>query len=503
MNINKLRKLQGASIDSLLLTFMQIVTYATGMITTKIISVSLSLDDYGTYSSVLLVISVAASFTLLGLGDCLNYYYNNKQTCKADEVRNKYVNSIYLAQSVIGVIVGMILLLFRNRIAGYFGNAAVGCLMIIVCFKPWFENMIHLYQVLFVSVGQAKVIAIRNFVLALARVAIVFVALTIFNSLDLVFILLVVVDIIQIVTFNTYFSKRNFRVTVFAGDYRLFKSIFAYSLPMGVYFIMNTLMREIDKLVIASSATQSDLAIYTNCSKQLPLNLFVSSFATVLVPYIMQFVSQKRNREAVSLFSNYMKLGYLSIWMFSGAILIVTKEIIPFLYSDAYLSGEWIFIVYIITGMVQFASMHLIVAANGDTKYLMSISIATLMLNVILNIMLFKLFALFGQAMVGPAVSTLIITIIYTVLILGKSKKILNSNLRDLLDIKDLVFYAIQLLMVGTLCYYCKNLLISAGLNRYFSMIIICGMYCCIIFALHFKEYIQILKIINSYKLAK
>src|SRR5699024_1989481 len=148
---------------------------------------------------------------------------------------------------------------------------------------------------------------------------------------------------------------------------RLFKSIFAYSLPMGVYFIMNTLMREIDKLVIASSATQSDLAIYTNCSKQLPLNLFVSSFATVLVPYIMQFVSQKRNREAVSLFSNYMKFGYLSIWMFSGAILVVTKEIIPFLYTDAYLAGEWIFIVYIVTGMVQFASMHLIVAANGDT----------------------------------------------------------------------------------------------------------------------------------------
>ena len=173
MNIDKLRKLQGASIDSLLLTFMQIVTYATGMVTTKIISISLSLDDYGTYSSVLLVISVAASFTLLGLGDCLNYYYNNKQTCKTDEVRNKYVDSIYLAQSVIGVIVGVILLLFRNRIADYFGNAAVGSLMIIVCFKPWFENMIHLYQVLFVSVGQAKVIAIRNFILALARVAIV------------------------------------------------------------------------------------------------------------------------------------------------------------------------------------------------------------------------------------------------------------------------------------------------------------------------------------------
>lgn len=503
MTINKLRKLQGASIDSLLLTFMQIVTYATGMVTTKIISVSLSLDDYGTYSSVLLVISVAVSFTLLGLGDCLNYYYNNKQICKTEDIRNRYVNSIYLAQSVIGIIVGLALLLFRNQIATYFGNAAVGSLITIICFKPWFENMIHLYQVLFVSVGQAKIIAIRNFVLAVARVAIVFVTLSIFNSLALVFVLLVVVDIVQIVTFNAYFSKTNFRVTVLEGDYRLFKPIFSYSLPMGIYFIMNTLMREIDKLIVANATTQSDLAIYTNCSKQLPLNIFVSSFATVLVPYIMQFVSQGKKQEAVSLFSNYLKLGYLSIWMFSGAILIVAKEIIPFLYSDAYLSGKWIFIIYIITGMVQFASMHLIVAANGDSRYLMSISIVTLMLNAVLNVVLFDVFDLFGQAMVGPAVSTLFVTILYTAIILDRSKKILGSKLNDLLDIKELVIYAIQLLVVGVICFYCKNSMISAGLNRYLAMIVVCGGYCCVVFALHMKEYFKILKIINSYKLSK
>lgn len=503
MNIKKLRKMQGASVDSLLLTFMQIVTYATGMITTKIISVSLSLNDYGTYSSVLLVISVAASFTLLGLGDCLNYYYNNKQTCKNEDDRKRYVNSIYLVQSIVGIVVGLALLFFRGQIAKYFGNSTVSALMLIVCFKPWFENMIHLYQVLFVSVGQAKIIAIRNFILAVTRVIIVFIALSIFNSLSLVFVLLVAVDIVQIVTFHAYFSKKNFRVTVIKGDYRLFKPILAYSLPMGVYFIMNTLMREIDKLVIASAATQADLAIYTNCSKQLPLNLFVSSFATVLVPYIMQFVSQKKNKEAVSLFSNYMKLGYLSIWMFSGAILVVTQEIIPFLYSDSYLSGKWVFVVYIVTGMVQFASMHLIVAAKGDSKYLMSISVLTLILNAIFNVLFYKMFAFIGQAIVGPAISTLTITILYTILILEKSKRILESKLNDLLDIRELIIYTFQLLGVGIVCYYVKTFLISAGINRYIVMICICGVYCCTILAFHFKEYIQVLKVINSYKLSK
>lgn len=501
--LSKLKKLQGASIDSLLLTFMQLVTYATGMIATKIISVSLSLDDYGTYSSVMLVISVASSFTLLGLGDCLNYYYNNKQTCKSEEIRKRYVNTIYLVQSIVGIAVAFILLLFRNQIADYFGNTAVCGLILIVCFKPWFENMIHLYQVLFVSVGQAKIIAIRNFILAMTRIVIIYITLYIFNNLSLIFICLIVVDLIQIVTFKKFFSKQNFQVKILAGDIHLFKEVLVYSLPMGVYFIMNTFMREIDKLVVASVASQADLAVYANCSKQLPLNIFVTSFATVLVPYIMQFVSQKKNEEAVSLFSNYMKLGYLSIWMFSGAILAVTREIIPFLYSDSYLPGQWIFVVYIVTGMVQFASMHLIVTANGDTKYLMSVSIITLALNAVCNVLFYKLFGLFEQAMVGPAVATLLITIIYTLLVLNKSRRILNSKLTDFFNLKEMAIYAIQLLVVGVICYYGKNLLISVGMNRYIAMIASCGVYCTVIFAIHFKEYVQILKVINSYKLSK
>lgn len=503
MNIKRIFNLQGASIDSLLLTFMQLVTYATGMITTKILSMYLSLNDYGTYSSVLLVVSIAASFTLLGLGDCLNYYYNNKQTCKTEEIRNSYVNSIYLVQSTVGVIIAFTLLMFRNQIANYFGNDTVEFLILIVCVKPWFENMIHLYQVLFVSVGQAKIIALRNFLLSVIRVLIIYVSLSFFYSLTLVFAMLVLVDIIQILIFNIYFSKSNFHISILSGEFCLFKPILAYSLPMGIYFIMNTLMREVDKLVIANVSSQADLAVYTNCSKQLPLNLLVSSFAIVLVPYIMQYVSEKRNVDAVSLFSNYMKLGYLSIWMFSGAILTVTKEIIPFFYTDAYLVGKWIFIIYILTGMVQFASMHLIVAANGDTKYLMGISCITLVLNVIFNIMFYKLFSLFGQGIVGPAVSTLIITVLYTVLILLKSRKILESKISDLLNIKSLCIYIIQLVMVGILSFCLKQYLLALGMNRFITMIVICGIYCGVILALHFKEYIQILKIINSYKLSK
>lgn len=497
------RKLRGASVDSLILTFMQFVTYATGMITTKIIATGLSLEDYGTYSSINIIISISASFTLLGLGDCLNYYYNNTQKCSSKQERIDYVNSIYLVQSMVGIFVGIILLLGRGFVANYFDNCAIQALLCIVCFKPWFENTIHLYQVLFVSTGKAKVIAVRNFLLAIIRICIVYISLHILSSLELVFILLVLTDIFQIIIFNRMYAKRNFVVNIFKGSFSKLKPILAYSLPMGVYFITNTLMREIDKLIIGKMASTKELAIYTNSSKQLPLNIFVTAFATVLVPYIMQYVSEKKNEDAVNLFKNYLKLGYMTIWMLSVAIIISTKQIIPFLYSDAYLPGAMIFVLYMIVGMVQFASMHLIIAASGNSKYLMYLSMAMLALNAVLNIILYYVFDKIGEGMIGPAVSTVIVTILYNVLVLNKSIKILNVSIGKLFNFRHIITYCIQLVVLAQLSWWVKEKLIAFGMNRFLAMILICVFYCLFMFMIHIKEYIQILKVINGFKLTR
>ena len=72
----KLKQLKGPAFDSLLLAIIQIVTYATNIITTKVLSISLSLKEYGTYSTVNTVITIAAAITLFGLGDSMNYFFN-------------------------------------------------------------------------------------------------------------------------------------------------------------------------------------------------------------------------------------------------------------------------------------------------------------------------------------------------------------------------------------------------------------------------------------------
>ena len=139
-----------------------------------------------------------------------------------------------------------------------------------------------------------------------------------------------------------------------------------YGFPMGIFALTNTLTRDIDKLIIGYMSDTETVAIYSNCSKVLPFDIIVVSFATVLIPYIMKYISQNQLENSILLFKNYLKIGYYTVWTFGAAVLVVTKQAICFLYSSEYLVGEPIFILYVVDSMIKFASMHLILTASGN-----------------------------------------------------------------------------------------------------------------------------------------
>ena len=72
--INKIFKLRGTSYDAMLLTFAKVVTAILGLLITKLLSTHLSIQEYGTYSQALLIVSTASSMCILGLADATNYF---------------------------------------------------------------------------------------------------------------------------------------------------------------------------------------------------------------------------------------------------------------------------------------------------------------------------------------------------------------------------------------------------------------------------------------------
>ena len=161
-----MKLMEGASWDSLFLTVVKLVTTLTAIIQTKILSVGLSLTDYGTYSQANVVVSLGTSFLLLGLGDAINFFYNDSKQENDTNKKNEIINTIYGIELIAGIIFILIVVLGRYGISLYFSNDALIPLMFIIAFQPMLDNMIYFYQILFVSTGKAKLIALRNLVIS-------------------------------------------------------------------------------------------------------------------------------------------------------------------------------------------------------------------------------------------------------------------------------------------------------------------------------------------------
>jgi len=492
------RALGGAAWDSMFLTFAKFLTLLFGIVLAKILSQGLSLEGYGTYSQANLVVSVVTSLCLFGLGDAVNFFYNKKDDKQAEEARMYIINTVFFIELVVGGICALATVLFRDAICIYFDNPLLSNILIVASLLPVFGNIIYFYQVMYISVGKAKMMAFYNLVLFLIKLVSAYIAVYVVKNILWIYIVLVLMDIMQVLVYKLTLRSNDVFVNPFKFSLKYIKPILAYSLPMGVYAMTSILTRDIDKLVIGRIAGTETLAIYTNCSKHLPFDFFVVSFATVLIPHIVRCVTEKNKEQSVTLFSSYMKIGYYSVWILGGAVLIAPAAVISFLYADAYVVGKTVFVLYVFDNMLRFASMHLVLTAAGKAKNLMAYSLVSLVLNVILNIILY-----YAMGMIGPAVATLIVALIYTLMVMEKTVKVLEVKWSEIFDVKDILAFLLSLIILWGVMKGLNTLLLFVGVHKYVAMMISMGIYGVSALLLHGKKIFHVMKIINQFKNAK
>ena len=101
-------KNKGVASDSILLIFVKAVTILISLVVTRLLSTYLSLEEYGTYSQILLISSTISSIILLGMTDATNYFYNSSN----DEKKIKYISTIFITQVIIGLMTSVFLIFY-------------------------------------------------------------------------------------------------------------------------------------------------------------------------------------------------------------------------------------------------------------------------------------------------------------------------------------------------------------------------------------------------------
>ena len=304
------------------------VTIFLGFAITRLLSQHFSVFDYGTYSQITLIVSTISSITILGMMDGVNYFF-----CKEHNVdkRNTYVSTIFSLQYFINIIVAIVVLCCSVPISQYFGNDALRSLLIFAAVLPVMQNSISILQILFVAIGKAKLIAVRNLLVSSIKLVCVVLACYLFDNIVIILISTVLLDFLQIVYFFVVLKKNQCKINPFHFEKELIGEILSYCIPMAMFTIVGSLNRDCDKYVISIFTDTENLAMYTNASKALPFDIIMTSFCTVILPCLTRWISQKQFKKVEELYKSFVEITYVSTTILAICAICVSRELMMLL----------------------------------------------------------------------------------------------------------------------------------------------------------------------------
>lgn len=425
--------------NSLMLTFVQCITLVTSMAQTKILSLKLSMLAYGTYSQGILIANTVMPFLLLGMGNAVNYFFNQDQS---EVNKKKYVDTIFSIVFYTNLISGILILFLKDWICRFFGNDLLGPIILLIAFRPLMENIISLYQPLFISANMAKMIAIRNLIIGVVKVLAVGIVTEVSTDITVIFLILLLLDVLQLLFLRGIYEHRNQKVSYLRISKKIVLPVLQYAFPLGLSVMVGTLSLNMDKYIVGKMLTTEEFALYSNMAKELPFSFGISSLTTIIIPILIRLKATGRMEELKSLWKQYIEFGIIITWILVAGALVCGKELIIFLYSEEYVGGILIFNIYLIVSMTRITYFGMVQTLFGETKKIFYYSCMSLLLNCVLNYIFIIRFGI-----IGPAIATLLSIVLVNGLQLRKGLQLLELQFADVFYIKKLFLLISKLLL--------------------------------------------------------
>lgn len=480
----------GVAGDSIALAFVKMITTVLGLVTTRILCGLLSKTDYGTYSQVLLLVSSISSITILGMSDGINYYYNNN---KESDKGLEYVSTLFAMQFFVSLFCMLLIVLISPKLILYFKNDSLRKLLVFVYILPFMQNLISMLQVLFISIGEAKKIAYRNLIISISNLVLFSIGSIYIRQIYILLLFTTLLNTAQIIYFSIVLFKSGIVISLKKIKFNYTKDILKYCIPMAMFIMTNALSRDIDKYVISAFTNAETLAMYSNAAKILPFDIIMTSFVTVLMPVVTRVLGEKKYDQAQKVYGDFLMISYLSTVILAAGVIPIASNAMSFLYSEKYIDGTAIFVIYIIIDIIRFMGLSIVLSATGNSAVLMKISLISLGVNAVLNIILFRILGV-----LGPAISTLIVMLSAGVYTLYRSSKAMQSNILKILDLKQLMRNTYVIVLVCIAEYGLAKILNNTLTNNFLILAICYGFYAVIVLLALKKPIIYYYKELNK-----
>lgn len=487
MNVNKINE-KNIGKDTVKLTASKIMVTMITLISSMLLARFRSLEEYGTYSQLLMSVNLVCAFVMLGLPNSINYFLAKANT---EEERSKFLSVYYTLNTILSILTGILLVLFIPLLEKIFSNECIRSFWYFLALFPWtkiimssVENLLIVYKKTYMLMSYR----VANSIALLLVIALV----QYFDGTFMVYMIMyLLVEIIF--TLCTYWMAKSssYSLTVL-WDKKLIKSIMIFSIPIGVATMIGTLNIELDKLVITSFFTTEELAIYSNASRELPVTIIAASLTSVLLPQMVRLLQQEKVKEAVSLWKSATIISFAIICFVAIACVVFAPEVITILYSKKYLDGVSVFRIYSLALLLKATYYGMILNATGKTKFIMFSSVGSLALNFILNYLLY-----FSFGFNGPAFATLLSSLVMMLVQLFYTAKVCHIKAIDIFPWKDTGILMLLNICAGWVFYQIHKLLIQ-HLNSICSAIFLGCVWFIIMCIILYKPLLKQWRILNE-----
>ncbi len=474
MDISKRKSTLGG--DAITLTVSRVLVSLLGLVTSMLLARFRTLEEYGTYSQIIMVADLLSTALLLGLPNSVNYFLAKAEN---KEDRQRFM-SVYLTLSLLlSMVITACAFAALPIIVSYFDNPMITGFAYVFAAYPWSSLMINSLGNTCVVYGKANRLIFFNLAQSVCSILLLLVAklfgIPFSTYLVLQMVLLVLLAVAAILWIRHMVGSLRLSL-----NRSLIKEIFIFSIPMGLASVVGTLNVELDKLVIGRFYTTQEYAIFTNAAKQLPVTVLTDSLTAVLLPCIVRLLKENRKDDVVKVWGNAIQIAFCIMCLIAGGLFVFAPDVMTLFYSAKYATPEGIavFRIYAVMLLLRFTYWGIVLNATGNTKFILYSSIASMLLNLLGNVGMYYAFGF-----IGPAVSTVAVIVVISALQLSFTTKILGTTILNVFPWKNMVRFLLQTVLFGCIFYLLRYLYAQHANTT--QVVILSIMSCCFWAALY------------------
>jgi O-antigen/teichoic acid export membrane protein len=328
----------------------------------------LSLEDFGLYKQVFLVVTSAVTVLPLGFGMSAFYFLPRER-----DRQGAIVSNIIVFHAGIGLLAALVLAVFPGVLVWLFNNPALAehVALVAVVLVLWsIGSFLEIAPVALQDVrASTSLIVITQF----SKTVFLLVAAVVVGSVRSLLLAAVAQGIAQIALMTLYLHRR-FPHFWRHFDAKLLWTQATYALPVGGSNLLYRLQNDVHHAFVSNAFGPAAYAVYAVGVFKLPLlGLFRESIGSVVLPRINELESRNQLRrilELVAVSARKLALVYLPVY---GVLMVMGRDLIEVLFTSQYADSWPIFAIALSFWPFGIVVLDPVTRAHGERYFFLAL----------------------------------------------------------------------------------------------------------------------------------